>query len=695
MANRYWVGGTGNWDNTNTANWSTSSGGSGGASIPTSTDDVFLDSNSGTGTITVGVGGATCQSFDCTGYAGTLTGGSYNFTPYGSVTLSASMTLSGSLSFYLNTPASSVTNTLTSNGKVIPGTLSITSTSTATWQLGDAASCNDFVCSANFNTSNYSLTSANNMVFNSARTVNLGSSSIYFRLSWVSTDATTTINYGTSTIYVTTDGVTSEFSTTSGQTVYNISWTPVPSSSNTLKFNQAFNCNTLRLPTATTDGTNTVYFSGNVTVSGTLYLNSTASYSSRRLRIGSPFTWIPTPITLTCNAVADATYGTISDIDFIGVTFAGSCVSGGNITGTRLGNLGSNGTNITFATPKNAYFVGSSSTWENSGNWSLSAGGSPSNAAFPLAQDTAYISDYAPASGATVTNSMYVGNLNASSRTNAMNLDARTIYGSLDMGNITMTGGSVYFVGDGTQTVNLNGKTITGPLYLYGPGTVRLTAAMTVAYSATGAIQHYAGTFDANGYNVTSPFANGTFNWSPSGAVTRYLYPGNGTWTVVSNSRTAWNASGSGLTVYPSSGTIRITGTGAKFFAGGSATYGTIDVTNSGSLTVTGSNSFYDIKNSYTSGANSLYFESGSTNTFSNFTYTGASGRVCTLGASTTSQTTLRKSSTWYMGANSVNVSNNSNLVFTAGGGIDYLSVSYINGSVVAVPSGGSFLDFF
>ena len=33
MANRYWVGGTGNWDAT-TTNWSASSGGAGGASSP-------------------------------------------------------------------------------------------------------------------------------------------------------------------------------------------------------------------------------------------------------------------------------------------------------------------------------------------------------------------------------------------------------------------------------------------------------------------------------------------------------------------------------------------------------------------------------------------------------------------------------------------------------------------------------------
>ncbi len=45
MADRYWVGGSGNCNDT--AHWSTSSGGAGGASVPTSSDDIVLDSSSG------------------------------------------------------------------------------------------------------------------------------------------------------------------------------------------------------------------------------------------------------------------------------------------------------------------------------------------------------------------------------------------------------------------------------------------------------------------------------------------------------------------------------------------------------------------------------------------------------------------------------------------------------------------------
>lgn len=54
MASRYWVGGSGTWDGTSTANWSATTGGASGASAPTTADDVVFDSNSGTAaTVTV------------------------------------------------------------------------------------------------------------------------------------------------------------------------------------------------------------------------------------------------------------------------------------------------------------------------------------------------------------------------------------------------------------------------------------------------------------------------------------------------------------------------------------------------------------------------------------------------------------------------------------------------------------------
>ena len=54
MANRFWVGGAGTWDNSSSTNWAATSGGAGGVSAPTTADVVFFDANSGTAaTVTV------------------------------------------------------------------------------------------------------------------------------------------------------------------------------------------------------------------------------------------------------------------------------------------------------------------------------------------------------------------------------------------------------------------------------------------------------------------------------------------------------------------------------------------------------------------------------------------------------------------------------------------------------------------
>lgn len=75
MANRYWVGGSGIWNATNTANWSTTSGGSGGASVPTETDMVFFNSSSGGGTVRIEYSGVrVCQNFNASGFTGTFEG---------------------------------------------------------------------------------------------------------------------------------------------------------------------------------------------------------------------------------------------------------------------------------------------------------------------------------------------------------------------------------------------------------------------------------------------------------------------------------------------------------------------------------------------------------------------------------------------------------------------------------------------
>lgn len=72
----YWIGASdANWSNT--ANWSATSGGSGGAAIPTSSTDAIFDANSNLGTFpncTVNTGATrACANLTTAGYTGTLT----------------------------------------------------------------------------------------------------------------------------------------------------------------------------------------------------------------------------------------------------------------------------------------------------------------------------------------------------------------------------------------------------------------------------------------------------------------------------------------------------------------------------------------------------------------------------------------------------------------------------------------------
>jgi hypothetical protein len=100
VANRYWVGDTGNINDT--ANWSASSGGSGGASVPTSADNAIFDGNSFSTTgLTVSFDAAfSCLDLDFSAVTNSptiakTTGGAINV--YGHITLHSSLTWTATL----------------------------------------------------------------------------------------------------------------------------------------------------------------------------------------------------------------------------------------------------------------------------------------------------------------------------------------------------------------------------------------------------------------------------------------------------------------------------------------------------------------------------------------------------------------------------------------------------------------------
>lgn len=182
MADRFWVGGSGAWDETNTANWSTTPGGAGGASVPTVTDDVYFGSWSGAGTVAVGgaIASIGCASLYCEfGYVGTFVNAGYGLGIYGSVIFAPTMVASN---FTVVINASSGGNYLVDlAGLTVLKLLTIAGPSFYT-AAGDIVSLDIISLVVNFDLAGFNMYAA---YFNSAvssafaPTINLGSGTVY------------------------------------------------------------------------------------------------------------------------------------------------------------------------------------------------------------------------------------------------------------------------------------------------------------------------------------------------------------------------------------------------------------------------------------------------------------------------------------------------------------------------------------
>jgi len=234
--NRYWVGGTGTWNSSDTTHWSTTSGGSGGASVPTYLNNVFFDANSvsdtGDGIIinSASPNYVNCADLDFTGFIGRLAfynNGSTNVINVGGnlklgATANTESALSSSAGFlnltcntspitiYTNNTiwnipieikagASMISNPVVNlNGDLFLSTIPDNNYSSSPYgylRLDGGAK------QLTFNTNNYNIES-NRLTLDSNTTFNLGSS--FLTHQWISFTteyfSNTKINAGTSTI---------------------------------------------------------------------------------------------------------------------------------------------------------------------------------------------------------------------------------------------------------------------------------------------------------------------------------------------------------------------------------------------------------------------------------------------------------------------------------------------------------------
>jgi hypothetical protein len=700
----YWVGGTGNWNDT--ARWSTSSGGGGGAALPTSLDNVIFDSASNATAYTSTVNATSrCNALTIAGPAsGNVTlAGSSVLICHGNVTFPATgltRTFTGGLIL----SGSTTGKTITTNGVTLGGYVQIYGMDSE-WTLGFALNngANAFYVDYGvFKLSTYNLTTST--IFSdgaSSRTIDFGSgtvslsgsTSLQFFNGLGSTEtaaANLTVVAGTAQINCTATNTT--FSG-NGKTFYNVTFTGTGTGTATINGANTFN----NLSTASVSSSNfrQLVLAASQTVNGTLTLPAGVNLSSMRGRTFLRSDTLGTTRTLTCAAVS------MADADFRDITIAGAAAPA---SGARVGDCKGN-SGITFAAAKTVYWnLAGGGNW-TSNAWAFSSGGTPDNVYFPLAQDTCIFEATGLNSGATITINLAlnIGTINMSARTtNTMTLatstNTPTIYGNWINGTgTTLTGtGAMTFAGRGSQTITSAGKTFTQPFTINTPnGSVTLQDAFVS--SAADSFTLTSGTFDANSYNfsLTSTIAP----FVASGSSVRTLAIGSGTWTIACQGSSAFSAGTSTNLTVTGTGTISLTSASAKTFAGGSVSYTniTLDQGGAGTLTITGNNTFANITNTYkATGATTINFGT-TTQRVSSFTAAGEAGRVLTLtGSSASSPATLVLTSgtvttpdyltitgirayalttTWYAGANSTN---NGSLgwLFESAGGTTY-SVSF------------------
>ena len=636
MADRYWVGGAGAWDGTAGTKWATTSGGAGGASVPTSVDNVFLNAASGAVAVSLSLSSSICRTLDCTGFTGNLVMTSSTFTVHGGITFSSTMTLTNPGTCTVNLRATSGSFSITSNGKVFPGvtTMNIGVTlngSTAVISLADAFTVSTLaVASGTFNTSGFTANIGAISNIASGTALNFGAST-------VNLSGTTPINFGGTSVNM----GTSQFNISNsqptfnggGRTFYNVSFTGSSAVSRTITGVNTFN--NLSIQNRAASGVSLLVLGGNQTINGTFTVTSSSDTSCRTFVRSGVSTLRRT---LTCGATS------FTNADFRSIEIAGAAAPA---SGTRIGDC-KNNVGITFPAAKTVFWRGTaSSTWGAAfpGNWSFTSGGLADDTAFPLAQDTAvFPAATYPTAGATVTvNADYnIGTIDMSLRTgNSMTLAISTlpsVYGNWINGTLTTMSGTGFIFFDGTnvaQTITSAGRTFTQSFSITGGnlGSVTLLDSLTINNASSG-ITLNSGTFDANGFNVT--LLNAANMQAASGNDARTLAIGTGLWTVAASGVSAWNTGGTGFTA-TGTGTIRLNSFSNKTFGGNGSSYAgiTLDQGGSGALAITSSNTFGNITNSYASvGATSINFQSGQTTTVSNFTASGQSGRQLSIGRS-------------------------------------------------------------
>ena len=602
----YWVGGSGSWGNG--SRWSLSSGGPSAFVVPTSSDNVIFNSASSAGsyTVTIDFYGARCNQLTASSPAlGTVSFQStfpYVLSAHGSVTLSGSVTFSPAITL----SGTGVGKTLTTNGIPIANTnRDITVNGIGSeWSLGSALTVNNFpnfiLLGGSFRCGIYNFTVArfygydfNSFLRSSTRSIDFGSSNTsitlgsFYLLSSVSAvyNRELSVISGTSQITLLSSGAiySDNFS------FYNVTFSSIGFSA--IYGSSAFN--NLSFVGRAFSGSTLVALIGTQTIAGALTVSAGASASARTIFASDSF---GTTATINCSTFS------LVDVDFRWIR-----VSGAIAYGVRLGNLGYS-SGIQFANPKTVYWSQpAGGNWFDVA-WSSTAGGTPNADNYPLAQDTVIFEAAGLDSGATVaiTSDIYVGTIDMSprtSRTMTLNIASNiTVHGDFINGTGTTLSGTPYFLffnSNSNRTQKIRSVGVSFPSYLSITAPVELQDSFTAQTLFVSSVS--GSSFNLNGYTATFVNASGSNIYGGLVFASGSL--------VLAASGSAWYTSSPSALSITGPGTISLTSSSPKTFVGSDYAYPdiTLNQAGSGSLTITGNNTFGAITNTYKSiGATSI-----------------------------------------------------------------------------------------
>lgn len=642
MADRYWVWWTWNWNDT--AHWSTTSGGSSGAAVPTSSDNVIFDTNSHSNSYTVTIN-VTANFADMTWWnpstwKPTLAGSSQS-NAYWNVSFVSWMTVSYTWEiWWMHT---SGTKTLTTNSVSCSGwfrirangTLQLADNLTCSWVLywdswvldtnTKTISCWTFGA-ASSNTSTLTLTSS---------TITCTSVNLYVNK---------TLNVSGNVIKVTGSGSFTGWTKTYNEVQFN--W-----ASHTIFEANSFATLTR---TGTAAKTDSLILAANQTITGTLTLNGNSSVN--RLLVQSNTKW--TARTLTAATVS------VTNADFQDITGAWAWSWDLSAITWKSWDCGGN-SGITFTTPVTTD-CSAGTTWSTA-TWSSRV---------PLPQDTATFSG----SSRTITQNMSrIGSVNftGSSGLTWTTSTACSVFGSInltDLGTLTWSTQDYTLEWRWTNTLKNAGKVWDKSLSV-NCATWNYTLLDDLSFNwANRLFGCSSWTLYMNNFNVSCGFLY--LSWG-----TTYLW--SGLFVVSWTAGVIYNCS---WTIDKWTSTIKLTWnlTANWSFAWGWKTYHNFwnATTGAFAVTITGSNTFNDFK---INAGRTQKFTAWTTQTVSTFTAVGTTWNLITLDSSSTATYALTKTwggtiscdylsvqhsvaspaNTWYAGTNSTN----NQAVATAGSG--------------------------